>query len=112
MGELLRSISDAVFDEEVLQSKKAVLVDFWAPWCGPCKMMTPVIEKIAEEHQDQLLCVKMNVDDNPETPAKYGVRGIPTLLLVVGGEVVATQVGAMNPGQMKEWIGQHLSSDA
>jgi thioredoxin 1 len=107
MSEHLRDISDEQFDEQVLQSDKMVLVDFWAPWCGPCKMMTPTLEAIAAERSDHLVCVKMNVDENPQTPAKYGVRGIPTLLLVRGGEVVATQVGAMSLGQLNEWVSSH-----
>lgn len=107
MSENIIEITDAEFESEVLQASKTVLVDFWAPWCGPCKAMMPAIESVAQSHGDQLKCVKINVDDNSETPAKYGVRGIPTLLLVKDGAVLATQVGAMSVSQLNEWIAQH-----
>ncbi len=97
-------ISDAQFDSEVLQSKIPVLVDFWAPWCGPCKMLGPVIEEIAPEYSGRLKIVKVNVDNCPEAPAKYGVRGIPTLLIIKDGAVIATKVGALARGALQSFI--------
>ncbi len=104
MGDNTVQITDAQFSEEVLNSDVPVLVDFWAPWCGPCKMIAPVLEDIAGEYADKLKVVKLNVDDNQETAPKYNVRGIPTLLLVKGGEVVATKVGAVSKSQLTEFV--------
>jgi thioredoxin 1 len=87
-------VTDATFDEEVLKSDKPVLVDFWAAWCGPCRQIAPSLEAIAEEHEDQITIVKLNIDENPATAAKYGVMSIPTLNVYQGGEVVKTIVGA------------------
>src|SRR5690606_7117920 len=87
--------TDADFQADVLQSDKPVLVDFWAPWCGPCKMVAPVLEEIAQEHGDKLSVVKLNTDDNPATTQRYGITGIPTMNVYVGGEVVKTLVGAL-----------------
>ena len=85
-----------------------MLVDFWAPWCGPCKAIAPVLEEIAQEYQSKLKVVKMNVDKNQSTPAKYGVRGIPTLLIIKNGDVVATQVGAVGKSDLNAFVEEHI----
>ncbi len=97
-------ITDAQFAEEVLNSDIPVVVDFWAPWCGPCKMIAPVLEDVAAEYAGKVKVVKLNVDENQETAPKYNVRGIPTLLVVKGGEVVATKVGAVSKSQLVEFV--------
>lgn len=97
-------ITDAQFAEEVLNSEIPVIVDFWAPWCGPCKMIAPVLEDVAAEYAGKVKVVKLNVDENTETAPKYNVRGIPTLLIVKGGEVVATKVGAVSKSQLVEFV--------
>ncbi len=97
-------VSDADFEENVLKAEGPVLVDFWAEWCGPCKMIGPALEEIAEDLKGKLTVAKLNIDDNPQTPAKYGVRGIPTLMLFKDGEVAATKVGALPKGQLQEWV--------
>lgn len=104
MSENLHQVSDDSFEADVIQSDTPVLVDFWAEWCGPCRMIAPLLEQVAEEYGDKLKIVKMNVDDNTDTPAKYGVRGIPTLLLVKKGEVAATKVGALTKSQLTAFI--------
>lgn len=101
-------ISDASFEQEVLQSNVPVLLDFWAPWCGPCRMVAPVLDELAAHYGEQVKIVKMNIDDNMVTPAKFGVRSIPTLLLFKNGEVVATQVGALPQTQMQAFVDQAL----
>lgn len=101
-------ITDANFDSEVLNSKLPVLVDFWAPWCGPCKMLGPILHEVAPAYAGKLKVVKMNVDDSHETPAKYGVRGIPTLLIIKNGEVVGTKVGALSKTLLQGFIDNHL----
>lgn len=101
-------ISDASFEQEVLQSNVPVLLDFWAPWCGPCRMVAPVLDELAAHYGEQVKIVKMNIDDNMATPAKFGVRSIPTLLLFKNGEVVATQVGALPQTQMQAFVDQAL----
>lgn len=102
------AVSDDQFESEVLKSETPVLVDFWAPWCQPCKMISPVVDEIAEHYQGRLKVVKVNVDDNPETPANYGVRGIPSLLVFKEGNVVATKVGAVNKSQLTAFIDEHI----
>ena len=97
-------VSDASFEEDVLKSDTPVLVDFWAEWCAPCKMIAPALDEIAAEMGDKVKVVKINIDDNPSTPAKYGVRGIPTLMLFKGGEVASQQVGAAPKGQLVSWL--------
>ncbi|VAW02156.1 Thioredoxin [hydrothermal vent metagenome] len=97
-------VSDASFDEDVLKSDGPVVVDFWAEWCGPCKMIGPSLEEISEEMGGKVKVVKLNIDENPSTPSKYGVRGIPTLMVFKDGEVKSTQVGANPKGKIAEWI--------
>ena len=97
-------VSDSDFETEVLKSDGPVLVDFWAEWCGPCKALSPLIDEVAQEMGDKLKVVKINIDDNPESPTKYGVRGIPTLMLFKGGEIVDTRVGGLPKSQLTEWI--------
>ena len=97
-------VSDADFDTAVLQSSEPVLVDFWAEWCGPCKMIAPALEELAGELDGRLTVAKLNIDDNPQTPAKYGVRGIPTLILFKDGQVAATKVGALPKSQLAQWV--------
>ncbi|BFM49398.1 thioredoxin TrxA [Marinomonas sp. THO17] len=104
MSENISQITDAQFAEEVLSSDVPVLVDFWAPWCGPCKMIAPVLEDVADEYAGKLKVVKLNVDENTETAPKYNVRGIPTLIVVKGGEVAATKVGAVSKSQLIEFV--------
>lgn len=104
MSENTIQITDAQFAEEVLNSDIPVIVDFWAPWCGPCKMIAPVLEDVAAEYAGKVKVVKLNVDENQETAPKYNVRGIPTLLVVKGGEVVATKVGAVSKSQLVEFV--------
>ena len=101
-------ISDDQFEEEVLQSKQPVLVDFWAEWCGPCKQIGPIVEMVAEELDGKLKVCKMNVDDNPKTPTQYAVRGIPTMILFQGGENVGVKVGALMKSQLMAFISSTL----
>ncbi len=97
-------VSDDKFDDDVLKSEQPVLVDFWAEWCGPCKQIAPALEEIAEEMSDKLIVAKVNIDDNPGTPNKYGVRGIPTLMLFKNGQVAGTKVGALPKSKLVEWV--------
>lgn len=108
MSPLIIEGSEDNFQQEVLESSTAVLVDFWAEWCGPCKMITPLLEEFATEHKDQLKIVKVNVDNNQELPAKYGVRGIPTLIMFKGGNVQDTSVGALSRSQLSAFISKSL----
>ncbi|GLI96721.1 thioredoxin [Sphingobium sp. BS19] len=99
-----KAVTDASFQSDVIEAGKPVLVDFWAEWCGPCKMIGPALEEISEELADKVDIVKINIDENPDAPTKYGVRGIPTMILFKGGQIAATKVGAAPKSQLKGWI--------
>ena len=98
------NVTDTSFEQDVLKSEGLVLVDFWAEWCGPCKQIAPALEELDGEFGDRVTIAKVNIDDNPNTPSKYGVRGIPTLILFKGGEVAATKIGALAKSQLKDWV--------
>ncbi|WJV66672.1 thioredoxin TrxA [Pectobacteriaceae bacterium CE70] len=108
MSDKIVHLTDGSFDTEVLQAEGVTLVDFWAEWCGPCKMIAPILDEIAEEYAGKLTVTKLNIDENPATAPKYGIRGIPTLLLFKNGEVAATKVGALSKGQLKEFLNANL----
>ena len=101
-------LSDDSFEEEVLKNDVPVLVDYWAEWCGPCKMIAPILDEIASEYGDKIKVAKLNIDENSGTPPKYGIRGIPTLMLFKDGSVEATKVGAVSKSQLSAFIDQHL----
>ena len=109
-SELIKHITDASFESDVLQPGTAVLVDYWAEWCGPCKMIAPILDEAAKSYEGKLQIAKMNVDENREIPAKFGIRGIPTLMLFKNGELAATKVGALNKTQLTAFIDQQLAA--
>lgn len=107
-SDLIKHVTDASFEADVLKAEGAVLVDYWAEWCGPCKMIAPVLDDIASEYQGKVTIAKLNIDENAETPAKHGVRGIPTLMLFKNGNVEATKVGALSKSQLKAFLDASL----
>ena len=108
MSDLVKPVTDSSFDDDVLKSDLPVLVDFWAEWCGPCKMIGPIAEEIAKEYQGRLSVAKLNVDENAAVPAKHGIRGIPTLILFKNGAVVSQKVGAAAKSQLTAWIDSQI----
>ncbi len=108
MSEHITHLSDDAFEQEVLQSPLPVLVDYWAEWCGPCKMIAPILDEISKEYQGRLKVAKLNIDDNQQTPPKYGIRGIPTLMLFKNGNVEATKVGALSKSQLTAFIDSNI----
>lgn len=107
-SELIKHVSDASFEADVLQSALPVLVDYWAEWCGPCKMIAPILDEVSTAYEGKLQISKMNVDENREIPAKFGIRGIPTLMLFKDGQLAATKVGALSKAQLLAFIDQQL----
>ena len=108
MSEHIHHVTDATFKAEVLDSATPVLVDYWAEWCGPCKMIAPILDETAKEYGERLQITKMNVDENRDVPAKFGIRGIPTLMLFKNGNIEATKVGALSKSQLTAFIDSHI----
>ena len=108
MGENIQHTSDAEFETDVLGADKPVLVDYWAEWCGPCKMIAPILEEVAQEYSDKLKVCKIDIDANQDTPPKYGIRGIPTLMLFKNGAVEATKVGALSKSQLQAFLDSNI----
>ncbi len=108
MSEHIHHVTDSNFDTEVLQENLPVLVDYWAEWCGPCKMIAPILDEVAKEYAGRLKVAKINIDDNQDTPARFGIRGIPTLMLFKAGNVEATKVGALSKSQLTAFIDSNL----
>jgi thioredoxin 1 len=108
VSEKILYLTDDTFEDEVLKSSEPVLVDYWAEWCGPCKMIAPILDEIASEYTGKIKVAKLNIDDNPQTPPKYGIRGIPTLMLFKDGNVEATKVGALSKSQLTAFIDSNI----
>ncbi|HRY88176.1 MAG TPA: thioredoxin TrxA [Rubrivivax sp.] len=107
-SDLIKQVSDSSFETEVIRSDKPVLVDYWAEWCGPCRMIAPILDEVSKAYDGRLQIAKLNVDENNQIPAKYGIRGIPTLMLFKNGELAATKVGALTKAQLTAFIDGHL----
>jgi thioredoxin 1 len=105
---MAKEITDANFEQDVIKSKNITLVDFWAPWCNPCKQLTPLIDELSSEMSDKIEVFKCNIDDNPEVPSKYGVRGIPTLMIFKDGKLVDSKVGSLQKSALYEWVQSNL----
>ncbi len=112
MAQAAKTITDANFEQEVMMADKPVLLDFWAEWCGPCKTVGPILEELAAEMKDKVIIAKLNVDDNPQTASKFGIRSIPTLIMFKGGQVVANKIGGAPKLQLKQWIESQISAAA
>lgn len=108
MSDFIKHITDASFESDVINADLPVLVDYWAAWCGPCKMIAPLLDEAAEQYQGRVIIAKLNVDENPDTPAQYGVRGIPTLMLFKDGKVAETKVGALSKSQLNAFLDSSL----
>ena len=108
MSDAILTLTDEEFESQVINSKKPILVDYWAEWCGPCKMIAPILEEVADEMSDKILIGKLNVDENSQTPPKYGIRGIPTLMLFKDGNVVGTKVGALSKADLIKFIEDNI----
>ena len=109
MSDFTKAVTDDSFKQDVLEASGPVLVDFWAEWCGPCRMVGPILDDIAKEYAGKLTVAKVNIDENPSNPNEYAVRGIPTMMLFQGGKLVDTKVGALPKGQLKDWIASKLA---
>jgi thioredoxin 1 len=108
MSDAIKTVTDADFEKDVLNSSKPVLVDFWAPWCGPCRALTPILEEVAASQDDKVVFAKINIDENPQTPSKYGVMSIPTLILFKNGQVEATKMGLLTKSQLTAFVDSHI----
>lgn len=109
MSDLVLHTSDSTFEQDIVNAELPVLLDFWAPWCGPCKMIAPILDEVAQEYTGKVVVAKLNIDENPAQPPKFGVRGIPTLMLLKGGQVVATRVGALSKSQLTDFLNSNLA---
>jgi thioredoxin 1 len=107
-SDLIQHTTDAAFESDVIKADKPVLVDYWAEWCGPCKMIAPILDEVSKDYDGRLKIAKMNVDENRDVPAKFGIRGIPTLMLFKDGQLAATKVGALSKAQLTAFIDSHL----